>query len=254
MTLIDNPLFYLLAIPAILLNGVSKGGFAGAFSGLSVPLLALAISPVQAAGIMLPILIMMDLFGLTQFWRKADRRVLATMLAGGLVGTAVGWATFSALDENLVRVIVGLIAVIYPLSRWLMPTAPKPAPASPVRGTFWTGIAGYTSFVAHAGAPPTFVYLMPQRLDKAIFVATIGVFFAYLNLIKLPAYAMLGQLNLTNLGTALLLSPLVPLGIRLGMWLQGKFTNEQFYRIGQTCIFATGAKLLFDGLRTLSIF
>ena len=82
MTLIDSPAFYLLAIPAILLNGVSKGGFAGAFSGLSVPLLALAISPVQAAGIMLPILIMMDLFGLTQFWRRADRRVLATMLAG----------------------------------------------------------------------------------------------------------------------------------------------------------------------------
>lgn len=72
-------------------------------------------------------------------------------------------------------------------------------------------------------------------------------------MIKLPAYAMLGQLNLINLGTALLLSPLVPIGIRLGMWLQGKFTNEQFYRIGQTCIFATGAKLLFDGLRNLSI-
>ncbi len=253
MTLIDSPAFYLLAIPAILLNGVSKGGFAGAFSGLSVPLLALAISPVQAAGVMLPILIMMDLFGLTQFWRRADRHVLATMLAGGLLGTAIGWATFSALNDNVVRVIVGLIAVIYPLSRWLMPAAPKPAQANPLRGTVWTTIAGYTSFVAHAGGPPTFVYLMPQRMDKTIFVATTGVFFAYLNMIKLPAYALLGQLNLTNLGTALLLSPLVPLGIRLGMWLQGKFTNEQFYRIGQTCIFAAGGKLLFDGLRNLAI-
>ena len=253
LNFIDTPAFYLAAIPAILLTGISKGGLAGAFSGLSVPLLALAISPVQAAGVMLPILIFMDLFGLTQFWRKADFKVLATMLGGGLIGTLVGWATFRALDENLVRITVGLIAVVYPLSRWMLPAAPKPTRPGLARGSFWTSIGGYTSFVAHAGGPPALVYLMPLRLDKAALVATNGVFFTYLNLLKLPPYAMLGQINLTNLGTALILSPLVPIGIKLGMWLQGRFTNEQFYRIGQTCIFLTGSKLLFDGLQNLSI-
>lgn len=153
------------------------------------------------------------------------------------------------LDENFVRVIVGLIAVVVPLSRWLLPAARKPAQSSLVRGSCWTSIGGYTSFVAHAGGPPILVYLMPLRLKKAVLVATNGVFFAYLNLIKLPLYAMLGQINLTNLGTALILCPLVPIGIKLGIWLQGKFTNEQFYRIGQICVFLTGSKLLFDGLR-----
>ena len=92
---------------------------------------------------------------------------------------------------------------------------------------------------------------MPLRLDHAALVATNGVFFAHLNPIKLPPYAMLGQINLTKLGTAQILSPLVPIGIKLGMCLQGKFTNRQFYRIGQISIFLTGSKLLFNGLRNL---
>ena len=247
--------FYLAAIPAILLTGVSKGGFAGAFSGLSVPLLALAISPLQAAGIMLPILILMDMFGLTQFWRSFDRRVMATMIAGGVLGTLVGWATFRALDDNLVRMIVGMIAVGYPLSRWLMPiAAARQARSGPIKGTLWTAVSGYTSFVAHAGGPPVLIYLMPLRLEKTALVATNGVYFAFLNFIKLPPYALLGQLNLTNLGTALVLCPLAPIGIKLGMWLQGRFSNEQFYRIGQTCIFLTGTKLLYDGARKLGYF
>jgi uncharacterized membrane protein YfcA len=251
---IDNPWFYAVAIPAVLLTGVSKGGFAGAFSGLAVPMLALVISPVQAAGVMLPVLLLTDLFGLTQFWRRANFAVIATMVAGGLVGTAVGWATFRALDDNVVRVLVGLIAVIYPLSRWILPVSPEPAVPSAVRGNFWSTVGGYTSFIAHAGGPPLMVYLMPLRMDRAIFAATNGVFFAFLNIIKLPPYAMLGQLNAVNLGTAALLIPLIPIGVKVGMWLQGKFTNEQFYRFGQTCIFITGSRLLYDGLRNLGVF
>lgn len=247
MGIVDNPWFYCVAIPAVLLTGISKGGFAGAFSGLAVPLLSLAISPVQAAGIMLPVLIFTDLFGFSQFWKRADFRVLSTMIGGGLAGTLIGWATFRLLDDNYVRILVGLIAVIYPLSRWLLPINPKPAAPGAVRGSLWTSISGYTSFVAHAGGPPVLVYLMSLRLDRAVLSATNGVFFTFLNLIKLPPFAMLGQLNLSNLGTALVLAPLVPVGVRLGFWLQGKFTNEQFYRLGQGCIFLTGMKLLYDG-------
>jgi uncharacterized membrane protein YfcA len=170
---IDNPWFYAAAIPAIILTGVSKGGFAGAFSGLAVPLLSLSIAPLQAAGA--------------------------------------------------------------------------------ARGSFWTTISGYTSFIAHAGDPPVMVYLMPLRMDRAVFAATSAVFFAFLNLLKLPPYAMLGQLSLVNLGTALVLAPLVPAGVKLGMWLQGKFTNAQFYRLAQACIFLTGIKLLHDGFSNLGV-
>jgi uncharacterized membrane protein YfcA len=248
LTLIDNPDFYFAAVPAVVLTGISKGGFAGAFGGLALPLMALAISPVQAAGILLPILILTDLFGLTRFWRLADRRVLGTMVAGGGIGTLVGWATFRSFDEHFVRVIVGLIAVAFPLSRWLLPAASRAARPARLPGTAWSTVAGYTSFVAHAGGPPAMVYVMPLRLDKAVMAATSGTFFAFLNFIKLPPYVFLGQLSAVNLGTALVLAPLVPVGVKLGFVLQGRFTNEQFYLLGQTCIFLTGWKLLYDGL------
>jgi uncharacterized membrane protein YfcA len=251
--LIDQPMFYALALPAILLTGVSKSGFPGAFSGISVPLLALVIPPAQAVGVMLPLLIMMDLYGLSQFWRHFDRRLVLGMIPGATLGMLIGWATFRLLDDNLVRVIVGSIAIAYPIIGWLKPVghvlATRP---HAIKGTLWSTVSGYTSFVVHAGAAPVMIYMLPMKLDRVVFAATAAVFFAFVNLSKLPGYALLGQLSLVNLSTALVLCPLVPVGIRLGMWLQGKVSNEQFYLIARCCIVVTGGKLLFDGLRNLA--
>lgn len=250
--LIDLPMFYAVALPAVLLTGVSKGGFPGAFSGISVPLLAQVISPAQAVGVMLPLLIMMDMYGLTQFWRHFDRRLVLNMIPGATLGMIIGWATFRLLDDNVVRVLVGAIAVVYPILGWLKPVGSAVATRpDAVKGTFWSTVSGYTSFVVHAGAAPVMIYMLPMKLDRVVFAATAAVFFAFVNLSKLPGYALLGQLNIVNLSAALVLCPLVPVGIRLGMWLQGKVSNEQFYLIGRCCIFATGGKLLFDGLRNL---
>ncbi|MBL8381132.1 MAG: sulfite exporter TauE/SafE family protein [Burkholderiales bacterium] len=253
--IISEPWFYAVAIPVVLLQGIAKGGFAGTLSGVSVPLLALAISPVQAAAIMLPILVAMDLFGLTQFWRSFDRRVLASMLPGAVIGTALGYATARLLDDNWVRVFVGLIAIGFPLSRLFMPaTAAVPRPPGTLRGSFWTAIGGVTSFIAHAGSPPVMVYLLPQRLDRRTVTATVAVLFAAMNFMKLPGYALLGQLNLTNMGSALVLLPLAPLGVWLGMRLQRRINDAQFYVIGQAFLVITGIKLLWDGARGLGAF
>ncbi|MBL8385814.1 MAG: sulfite exporter TauE/SafE family protein [Burkholderiales bacterium] len=251
---ITDPWFYAVAVPAVLLQGIAKGGFAGTLSGVSVPLLALAISPVQAAAIMLPILVAMDLFGLSQFWRVFDRRLLASMLPGAVIGTLLGWAAFRVLDDNWVRVAVGAIAMGFPLSRLVMPAPSGPGSAvSTLRGSFWTACGGVTSFIAHAGSPPVMVYLLPMRLDRRVVTATVAVLFAGMNLMKLPPYALLGQLNFTNLGSALVLMPLAPLGVLVGIRLQRRISDAQFYVIGQAFLFATGAKLMWDGLRGLGV-
>lgn len=250
--IIVDPWFYAVAIPAVLLQGIAKGGFAGTLSGVSVPLLALVISPVQAAAIMLPILIAMDIFGLSRFWRSFDRRVLASMLPGAVLGTVLGWATAHTLDDNWVRVFVGLIAIGFPLSRLVMPdAAARPAAASSLRGSLWTAVGGVTSFVAHTGSPPVMVYLMPLRLDRLTVTATVAVLFAAMNFMKLPFYAMLGQLSLTNMSSALALLPLAPLGVWLGMRLQRRLSDAQFYLIGQAFLVLTGVKLFGDGLAGL---
>ncbi|HEU4372647.1 MAG TPA: sulfite exporter TauE/SafE family protein, partial [Telluria sp.] len=140
------------------------------------------------------------------------------------------------------------IAVAFPLNAWLgFGARQQAAGRSAIRGTFWSGVSGLTSFLAHAGGPPAMVYMLPQRLDKTTYVATISIFFMFVNAAKLVPYAWLGQFDAANLSTSLVLAPLVPLGVWLGLWLQNRIDTVWFYRIAQACLFATGLQLIYEG-------
>lgn len=246
--LIADPLFYAVAIPAVLLTGISKGGFAGALGGVAVPLMALAISPVQAAAIMLPVLCLMDLVGLRVYFGKWDPANLKIMLPGALLGIAAGALTFGMLSEDAIRILIGGIAIAFCLNNWLgLAARQHAAGVSAAKGTFWSAVSGLTSFLAHAGGPPVMIYLLPQQMDKVRYVATVSVFFTFVNAIKLVPYTWLGQFSLDNLGTSLVLAPLVPLGVKLGMWLQDRVNTTWFYRIAQVGLLLTGIQLVYQG-------
>lgn len=247
--LIADPLFYALAIPAVLLTGISKGGFGGALAGVGVPIMALAISPVQAAAILLPVLCLMDMVGVRAYYRKWDSANLRIMLPGALLGIVGGALTFGMLSEDAIPILIGGIAVVFTIVNWLG-VAAKQAVAAPsvVKGTLWSALSGLTSFIAHAGGPPAMIYLLPQQLEKVRFVATMSVFFTFVNAVKLIPYAWLGQLSADNLATSLVLAPLVPLGVKLGIWLQNRVNHVWFYRISTLCLFATGLQLVYQGL------
>lgn len=247
--IITDPVFYLVAIPAILLTGISKGGFGSAFGGISVPLMALVISPVQAAAILLPVLCFMDFVGFRVYYGKWDTANLKIMLPGALVGVAIGALTFGLVKEAQIRIVIGAIAVLFTLNQWFrFASRQEPAARSVPKGTFWAGVSGFTSFLAHAGGPPAQVYMLPQRLDKTTYVATVNLFFMIVNLMKLVPYAWLGQFSTTNLGTSLLLAPLVPVGVSIGLWLQKQASPEWFYRVAQICLFLTGLQLVYKGV------
>lgn len=250
--LITDPLFYAAAIPAILLTGVSKGGFGGALGGVAVPLMALAISPLQAAAVMLPILCLMDLVGLRAYYRKWDTDNLKIMLPGALIGIAIGALTFGMLSESTIRLLIGGLAIAFPINSWLGLAAKQHAAGRSIaKGTFWCGLSGLTSFIAHAGGPPVMVYMLPQQMDKVRYVATISVFFTFVNAVKLVPYAWLGQFTSDNLATSLVLAPLVPLGVRFGMWLQDKVDTVWFYRISQAGLLLTGIQLVYQDIGKL---
>jgi len=249
MSLILDPLFYVVAVPAVLLSGVSKGGFGSAVGGMGVPLMALVVSPPQAAAILLPVLCLMDLVGFRVYYRKWDAPNLWIMLPGALVGIAVGTLTFGMFDEDGIRILLGAISVLFTLNNWFgFARKQGPQGRSAAKGTFWSGVSGFTSFVAHAGGPPAMVYMLPQRLDKVTFVATVNLFFMIVNFVKLLPYAWLGQLSSANLLTSLLLSPLAPAGVWLGLWMQRRVNHERFYWIAQTCLLLTGLQLIYQGL------
>lgn len=247
--------FYPIAVLAILLTGISKGGFGAGSGGLAVPLMSIFIAPPEAAGIMLPILCAMDIFTVHAYRRRWSRQHLSAMLPGALVGIALGAFAFGSLPVNAIRILLGLISVTFAINqvfglsaRLAARLAREREKPGRVAGAFWGGLSGLTSTLAHAGGPPFAVYMLPQKLDKSLLVGTSAVFFLVVNYVKLVPYALLGQLNAGNLATALVFAPLAPLGIWLGVWLHARVSDWLFYRISYALLFITGAKLVWDGV------
>ena len=183
MDMIIDPWFYAVAVPAVLLVGLSKGGFAGGLGILGVPMMALVISPLQAAGILLPILIVMDLIGVWAYRKSFHLKNLAIMVPGAAIGILIAALTASYVTDNFVRLLVGGIAVAFALDHWIGRRAEAaPKDVNQTKGISWGAVGGFTSFVAHAGGPPFQIYMLPQKLDKRLYVGTSVMFFWAVNL------------------------------------------------------------------------
>lgn len=247
--LVPDPWFWCLAVVAVLLTGISKSGVGGGAGGVSTPLMSMAISPVAAAAIMLPVLCVMDLFGIRAYLWKWDKAVVRRVVGGGLVGCAGGYLTFSWLDDNWIRIMLGVIAFGFLGFSYL----PKKSIARPshVAGWLWSSLSGYTTFVTHAGGPPFMAYMIQLRLDKTTFIATSLVFFASMNYAKILPYVWLGLFDARNLATSAVLIPLGIVGIYIGVRLQRRMEPRVFYAVVHTLLFLTGSKLLYDGLSNL---
>ena len=245
--MITDPFFYLVAVPAVLLLGISKSGFGAGFGSLAVPLMALAVSVPDAAAILMPVLLVMDLLGLHAFRGHYDWRLLRFLLPCGLAGLGVGVLLFKSLDPRLVAGIVGVTTLLFLAQRLLFPPRPdSPAPPKWL-GALLTATSGFTSFVAHAGGPPINAYAIPLRLPPVVFTATMAVFFFAINLSKWVPYAWLGLLDLRNMTTSLVLLPLAPVGVLIGVRIAHRIQPVLFYRFIYAGMLLTGLKLVWDG-------
>ena len=239
--------FFLVAVPAVLLSGLGKGGLGNALGVMAVPLMALVISPVQAAAIMLPLLLVMDALAIWGWRQHVDWQIMRIIIVPGLLGVLLGVVVFYQLPENAIRCLIGLIAILFCWHQWFS-SCTKRFRANPVKGVFWATVSGFTSFGVHAGGAPLSVYLLPLGLDKKVLAGTMAVFFGIINLAKIPAYGGLGQLTRDNLFLSLTLLPLCPLGVAAGMQLVHKIREDVFYRFLYIGLFITGAKLIFDSV------
>ena len=245
----DGPGFWVAAVLSAALVGMSKGGLP-VVGMLGVPVLALAISPVAAAGVLLPVFVLSDLFGLYAYRRAFDRRVLAILVPATTVGVALGWLTASLVSDRLVACLVGVIGAVFALSLILRRgEAAEARPALRGPGTFWGAVAGFTSFVSHAGAPPYQVYVLPLRLEKTVFAGTTTILFAYVNAIKLIPYWALGQLSLANLKVAAVLTVPAVLSVFAGVHLVRVLPSKLFFRLIVWTLLAVSLKLLWDAAR-----
>jgi uncharacterized membrane protein YfcA len=253
--MITDPLFYAMAIPAVVLVGLGKGGFRG-LGLLSLPLMALVISPVRAAAIMLPILIVQDSVALWAYRRQWDGRNLLILLPSAAVGVVLGYLLAEYVSDAGVALAVGLLAVGFAVRQLFFggnaPPALRDRPAGVAAGWFWGILTGFTSMISNAGGPTFQVYVMPQRLPRDIFVGTGCVFFAVLNWIKVPPFIALGQFTSENLTTAFVLFPLAIASTWAGVLLVRLVSGERFYTISYALLVPVGLKLTWDGIAALT--
>jgi uncharacterized membrane protein YfcA len=244
--------FYLVAIPAVIVLGLSKGGFTG-LSSLAMPMLSLVTSPVRAAAIVLPVLIVQDWVSVWAFRRDFSPRNLLILVPASMIGIAAGWLLAARVSEDAVKLAVGVISIVfvfYMLLRDRLGLAGVNRPGVP-GGLVWGSLAGFTSFISHAGGPPFQVYVMPQNLKPRVFAGTATMFFAAVNLIKVPPYFLLGQFSGDNLKVSLALIPVAVLATFAGVWLVRRVDADRFYAIILVITFLIGVKLSYDALQAL---
>jgi uncharacterized membrane protein YfcA len=210
--------------------------------------MALAVTVPQAAAILMPLLLLMDLLGVAAFRKDFDFKFLKFLVPFGLVGTVVGALLFRLLDARMVAGIVGGFTLLFLAQRLLFPPTPDSPPPPRWLGAVLTVTSGFTSFVAHAGGPPLSAYVIPLRLSPVKFTATMAFFFFVINLSKWIPYAWLGLLDLRNMATSVVLLPLAPLGVWIGVWLARRISPVWFYRILYVGMLLTGIKLLWDSV------
>lgn len=249
-----DPGFLVVASLAALLVGLSKGGLP-VVGMLAVPVLALQISAVKAAALLLPIYIVSDMVGIWLYRRDFSARLLKILIPPAVVGIFIGWWLAAGLSDRAVGLMVGLLGLGFCLNTWLGTRLRRegvgepPRPASVPAGWFWGTLCGFTSFVSHAGSPPFQIYALPQRLPKAVFAGTSTLLFAAINLAKLPPYMQLRPYSLADLQAAAVLVPAALVGTVAGAWLTRRLPERWFFRLVQTALFLVSCKLVWDGVR-----
>ncbi len=240
--------FWSLALIASILVGMGKGGLP-VVAMLSVPTLSLVISPVAAAGLLLPIYVVSDMFGLYAYRRDFDARVLWILVPATTIGVGLGWATAHLVPETYVTGIIGLIGAVFAANLLLrrkteaVPKAPRWGP-----GLLWGTATGFTSFVSHAGGPPYQVYVMPLGLSKTVFAGTSTILFAYVNAIKLLPYYALGQISLDSLRIAAVLMVPSALAVFAGVWLVRLLPEKLFFSLVTWALLLLSLRLIWQAV------
>lgn len=251
MTIITDPLFYAFAVPAVIMLGLSKGGFSG-IGMVATPLLALLLPPLEAAAILLPIILLQDAMSCWVYRRAWDPWNLKVMLPGAVLGVAAAWLFAAHVSEAVIRLSVGLIALGFALYAWLrrkrVDAVARPKAAY---GVVWGGLAAFTSTLVQIGGPPYYAFTLPQRMEKMLFVGTTVWFFALVNTMKVAPYFALGQFSPSGLATSAALIPLAIVSNMAGVWLVRVTPEALFYRITNALVLLIGVILTFQGVRQL---
>ena len=242
-----DPVFLAFASFGVFVFGISKGGVPGPIAMLAVPVMSFAMSPLQAAGILLPLLIIMDFSAIYLYWKKWINKILKIIIPASIVGILFGTFTFKYTNEDQIRIMVGIISIIFVLVSFIQKSNSLLKPTT-LKGYFWSSIAGYTSFLIHAGHPPIHFYTLPLKLDKISFIGTMSMVFLVINVVKLIPYYYVGLWAPANLIVSFILLTLAFISVLIGYFIQKRIPEKIFFNVIYILLFLSGLKLIYDGI------
>jgi len=223
---------WIISIVCAVLIGMAKTGING-LGTLVVPLMAMAFGGMPSSGLVLPMLIMADVFGVIYYHRNANFRILLKLMPWAVFGILVGLITGKSISAEQFKHLIGILLIFSlmimlwsenqkrknkqkPLHRWM---------AVPF------GVAGgFSTMIGNAAGPVMSVYLLLKNLPKNEFIGTAAWFFFVVNLFKMPLQIW-GWHNITTetLFFNLKMLPFIALGAFLGIKLV-KLIPEKIYK------------------------
>ena len=240
-------LFYLMTALVALIIGLSKGGLGGMPGALATPLMALVMPADQAIGLLLPILMLADVFAVALHWRRWNGRLVWLLIPGAVVGVTIGTYFITNAPTRTLQIALGVIVLLFAIYKIF---------EKRILGLFhykprdWQGlvagtITGFSSALAHTGGPPVSVYLLMQDILPGVFNATAAIFFLILNWIKVPYYWYAGLFNFQLLWQVAWILPLVPVGVWLGKQFSNKVNKETFDQVMVALLVIASILLIF---------
>lgn len=224
--------------------GVAKGGLASAAS-LAVPFLAIFMNPVQAAALVLPVLIVTDVAALWLYRKYYSKRNVAILLPALFAGITIATIIIPFTPEPVLLAFTGMVGFWTVWRRWFGKRAEGVQKAEVLPGLFWGTIAGVTTFITHSGAPPMQAYLVPQNLSRFVFAGTMAITFALANFAKIPTYYSLGFFEDLDWAIISILAAVGIVGVFVGRWMV-KFMSDMIYmRVIEVLLLILSGILLF---------
>jgi len=246
-----DPIFFLFAIPAVLIAGISKGGFGSGAAFVAAPILAVVVDPMLALGIMLPLLMLIDLASLRAYWRQWSPPDVWVLCLGTLPGLVLGAALANRADPDVFRLVIGAICFAFLVWQGVSAAVGRRIRnrdfARPV-GLLTGALAGFASFVSHAGGPVLAVYLLSKGLGKTTYQATTVIVFWLVNIVKFVPYTVFGFITAETVAISVVLVPVALLGTYLGVRAHLFVPERLFFLITYVLLAAAGTKLIWDAV------
>jgi uncharacterized membrane protein YfcA len=238
-------LFIVAALVAFLI-GLSKGGLGGTAGALATPMMALVLPADKVIGLLLPILMLADIFAMALHWRKWNSKLVLLLLPGAILGVTIGTIFITNAPTETLRTLLGVIVLIFAVYKIF---EKRILNLFTYKSRNWHGIVagtitGFSSALAHTGGPPVTIYLLMQKVTPAVFITTSVLFFFILNWIKVPYYFYADLFDFDQLGRLIWILPLVPIGVWVGRWFAYRVNRETYEKVIVTLLTINGIVLI----------